>query len=97
MAYQADLLKDLDNGQRLSLEAVAELLHTADLSLLETKQTSAAICCLMVTMMVSKRYLWLSLLGIKESEKSFLLDATLSPTGYFDTAIETVVGNFREA
>lgn len=37
-AYQADLLKDLNNWQGLLPEAVNELRHTTDLSLRVTKQ-----------------------------------------------------------
>lgn len=35
--YQTDLLKDLDQGQVLSPEAVVELPHTTDLDLQATK------------------------------------------------------------
>lgn len=36
-AYQAELLKDVDQGQGLSPEAEAELRHTTDLALRATK------------------------------------------------------------
>ncbi|ROL55539.1 Ovoinhibitor [Anabarilius grahami] len=42
-AYQADLLKDLDQGQGLSPDAVEELRRTTDLALRATKQTAASI------------------------------------------------------
>lgn len=44
-AYQPDPLRDLNQGQGLSPEAiaVAELRHTTDLTPLGTKQTAAAI------------------------------------------------------
>ncbi len=43
-AYQADLLKDLDNGQGLSPdEVVAELRRTTDLALRATKQAATAM------------------------------------------------------
>ncbi len=39
-AYQADLLKDLDKGQGLSPDEVAELRCTTDLALRATKQAA---------------------------------------------------------
>ncbi|KAL0173696.1 hypothetical protein M9458_029664, partial [Cirrhinus mrigala] len=42
-AYQADLLKDLDKGQGLSPEEVAELCCTTDLALRATKQAATAM------------------------------------------------------
>ncbi len=42
-AYQADLLKDLDNGQGFSPDEVAELRHTTDLALRATKQAATAM------------------------------------------------------
>lgn len=42
-AYQTHLLKDLEQGQGLSPEAVAELRHTTDLALWATKETAAVI------------------------------------------------------
>lgn len=42
-AYQADLLKDLDQGQGLSHEAVAELRRTTDLALRANKQIDALV------------------------------------------------------
>lgn len=41
--YHADLLKELDLGQGLSSEAVAELCRTTDLTLRVTKQTAATV------------------------------------------------------
>lgn len=52
-AYQADLLKDLDQGQGLPPEAVAELRRTTDLALRATKQTAAAIGRSMAAMVVT--------------------------------------------
>lgn len=42
LAYQADLLKDLDQGQGLSLEEVAELCHTTDLAV-QKKDESCSV------------------------------------------------------
>lgn len=41
-AYQADLLKDQDEGKRLGLEAVRELLRATDLSLRASKEKARA-------------------------------------------------------
>lgn len=42
-AYQMDLLKDLEQGQGLSPEVVAELWRTTDLVLWAAKETATAI------------------------------------------------------
>ncbi|KAL0200312.1 hypothetical protein M9458_003499, partial [Cirrhinus mrigala] len=41
--YQADLLKDLDKGQGLSPDEVAELCCTTDLALRATKQAATTM------------------------------------------------------
>ncbi len=96
-AYQADLLKDLDQGQGLPPEAVTELRRTTDLALRTTKQTAAAIGRSMAAMVATERHLWMNLADIGEKEKRFLLDAPVSPSELFGTSVETVVEKFREA
>ncbi|XP_051719126.1 uncharacterized protein LOC127495712 isoform X43 [Ctenopharyngodon idella] len=96
-AYQADLLKDLDQGQGLSPEAVEELRCTTDLTLRATKQTAESIGRSMAAMVATERHLWLNLVDIGEKEKGFLLDAPVSPSELFGTSIKAVVGKFREA
>ena len=96
-AYQADLLKDLDQGQGLSPDAVAELRCTTDLALRATKQTATAVGRSMAAMVVTERHLWVNLSGVEEKERSFLLDAPVSPSELFGTSVEAVVGKFREA
>ncbi len=54
-AYQADLLKDLDNGQGLSPDEVAELRRTTDLAHRATKQAATAIGRSMAAMVVMER------------------------------------------
>ncbi len=51
--YQADLLKDLDKGQGLSPDKVAELRRTTDLALRATKQTATAMDRSMAAMVVT--------------------------------------------
>lgn len=43
--YQADLLRDLDQGDGLSPEAVKELRKATDLAFHTTKQMVHAFCC----------------------------------------------------
>ncbi len=57
-AYQADLLKDLDKGQGLSPDEVAELRRTTDLALRATKQAATAMGRSMAAMVVTERHLW---------------------------------------
>ncbi len=71
-AYQADLLKDLDQGQGLPPEAVTELRRTTDLALRATKQTAAAIGRSMAAMVATERHLWMNLADIGEKEKRFV-------------------------
>ncbi len=93
-AYQADLLKDLDKGQGLSSDEVAELRRTTDLALRATKQAATAMGRSMAAMVVTERHLWVNLADIGKKENGFLLDAPVSP---FGTSVETVVKKFREA
>lgn len=96
-AYQADLLKDLDDGQGLSPDEVAELRRTTDLALRATKQAATAMGRSMAAMVVTERHLWVDLADLEKKEKGFLLDAPVSPSELFGTSVETVVEKFREA
>ncbi len=96
-AYQADLLKDLDNGQGLSPDQVAELRRATDLALRATKQAATAMGRSMAAMVVTERHLWVNLADLERKEKGFLLDAPVSPSELFGTSIEMVVEKFREA
>lgn len=82
-AHQVDLLKDLDDGQGFSPEAVIELRRTTDLALWAIKQTAANISRSMAVMVATERYLWVSLADISEKEKRFLLDVPVSPSVLF--------------
>ncbi len=96
-AYQADLLKDLDNGQGLSTDQVAELRGTTDLALRATKQAATAMGRSMAAMVVTEKHLWVNLADLERKEKGFLLDAPVPPSELFGTCVETVVEKFREA
>ncbi len=71
-----DLLKDLDKGQGLSPDEVAELRRTTDLALRTTKQAATAMGRSMAAMVVTERHLWVNLADIGKKEKGFLLDAS---------------------
>ncbi|KAL0189927.1 hypothetical protein M9458_017026, partial [Cirrhinus mrigala] len=96
-AYQADLLKDLDKGQGLSPDEVAELRCTTDLALRATKQAATAMGRSMGAMVVTERHLWVNLADLGKKERGFLLDALVSPSELFGDSVETVVEKFREA
>ena len=51
----------------------------------------------MAAMVVTERHLWVNLAGIGEKERTFLLDAPVSPSELFGTSVEALVGKFREA
>lgn len=81
--YQADLLRDLDDGEGVGPDDVSELRRAADLSLHITKETHRAISHSMAALVVTERHLWLNLSGIREKDKMFLLHAPLSHSGLF--------------
>ncbi|KAI2646248.1 Lamina-associated polypeptide 2, isoform alpha [Labeo rohita] len=81
-AYQADLLKDLDKGQGLSPDEVAELHRTTDLALRATKQAATAMGRSMAAMVVMERHLWVNLADLGKKEKGFLLDAPFRPLSF---------------
>ncbi len=92
--YQAYLLKNLDKGQGLSPDEVAELRRTTDLARRSTNQAATATGRSMV---VTERHLWENLAEIWMKENCFLLKATVSPSELFSTFVETVVEKFMEA
>ncbi len=96
-AYQADLLKDVSTGGSIDEEAFLELRRATDLSLRATKQMARAIGRSMAAMVSTERHLWLNLTGIKDKDRTFLLDAPISPSGLFGDAVNTVATRFREA
>lgn len=64
---------------------IEELCHTTDLAHHATKQAARAIDRSLAVLVTMERHLWLNLLGLKEKERSFLLDARVSPAGLFDS------------
>lgn len=78
-AYQAGLLKKLDEGEEVKDKNIKELWRTACLSLCTMKETAKAIRQSMATLVATERNLWLTLSDIKEKDRVFLLDAPLAP------------------
>ncbi len=74
-AYQADVLKEMDEGTGLTPEAVKELRRATDLALRATKHTARAVGRSMAASVAAERHLWPNLTKIREREKVFLLDA----------------------
>ncbi len=96
-AYQADVLKEMDEEAGLTPEAVKELRKATDLDLRANKHTARALGRSMAGSVAAERHLWLNLTEIREKEKVFLLDASISQTGLFGEAISLVVKKFCSA
>ncbi|KAL0165643.1 hypothetical protein M9458_037487, partial [Cirrhinus mrigala] len=96
-AYQADLLKELDEGEEIKDSDISELRRTADLSLRATKETARAIGRSMAALVAAEKHLWLTLSDMKEKDRVFLLDAPLSPAGLFGDAVNAVADRYQEA
>ncbi len=85
-AYQADLLKELDEGEQIKSDDIVELRSTADLALCATKETARAIGRSMAALVVAERHLWLTLSDMKDKDRVFLMDAPLAPSGLLQAA-----------
>ncbi len=96
-SYQADVLKEMDEGTGLTPEAVKELQRATDLALRATKHTARAMGRSMAASVAAERHLWLNLTEIREKEKVFLMDAPISQSGLFGEAVSAVVDKFRSA
>ncbi len=91
-AYQADVLKEMDEGTGLTPEAVKELRRATDLALRATKHTARAVGRSMAASVAAERHLWLNLTEIREREK-----VSFSQSGLFGEAVSAVVDKFRSA
>ncbi len=96
-AYQADLLKELDEGEQIKSDDIVELRRTADLALHATKETARAIGRCMAALVAAERHLWLTLSDMKDKDRVFLMDTPLAPSGLFGNAINSVVDRYQEA
>ncbi len=96
-AYQADVLKEMDEGEDLTPEVVKELHKATVFTLRATKHTARAVGRSMAGSVAAERHLWLNLMDIWEKENVFLLDAPISQTGLFGEAVSSVVEKFQSA
>ncbi len=94
-AYQADVLKEMDEDDGLTSEVVKELCKATDLALRATKHTARAVGRSMAGSVAAECHLWLNLTEICEKENVFLLDAPISQIGLFVEAVSSVVEKFR--
>ncbi len=95
-AYQAELLGDLDEEDTIKSDDITELRRATDLSLRATKETAKAIGRSMAALVVTERHLWLNRSQIKDKDRAFLLNAPISPSGLFGSAINSVVDRSLE-
>ncbi len=93
-AYQADLLKDLDSGQGLSPDEVAELRRTTDLALRATKQAASAMGRSMAAMVVTEGHLWVNMADLEKKRGLSARRSSLLPSQLFGASVETVVEKF---
>ncbi len=75
-AYQADILKEMDEGTGLIPEAMKELRRATDLALRATKHTARTVGRSMAGSVAAERHLWLNLTEIREKEKVFFAGRT---------------------
>ncbi len=90
-AYQAEVLKEMDEGDGVTLEAVKELRRATDLALRATKHMAWAVGRSMEGLVTAEHHLWLNLTDIREKEKAFRLDALISSSGLFGDAVNAVL------
>ncbi len=96
-AYQADLMKELDEGEQFNSDDITELRRTADLALRTTKETARAIGQSMAALVAEMRHLWLTLSDMKEKDRVFLMDAPLAPSSLFGDAVSSIIDRYKEA
>ncbi|KAI2659046.1 3-phosphoshikimate 1-carboxyvinyltransferase [Labeo rohita] len=96
-AMPADLLRDTDAVGGVAPAETEELRRSSDLALHASKQAARAIGRSLAALIVTERHLWLNLSRLEEKDRSFLLDAPVSPSRLFRAAVEMVVRKFREA
>ncbi len=88
-SFQVDVLKEMNEGDGLTPEAVKELRKATDLALRATKHTARAEGRSMAGSVAAEHHLWLNLTEI--SWEGF------SQTGLFGEAVSSVVEKFRSA
>ncbi|KAF7694564.1 hypothetical protein HF521_008317, partial [Silurus meridionalis] len=96
-AYQADLLRDLDEGLSSGATDIVELRHAADLTLRATKHTARAVVRSMVALVATERHLWLTLSDLPDKDRAVLLNAPMAPPGLFGDAVTAFVNRFQKS
>lgn len=94
-AYQADLLKDLDESEGVGPDTIQELDQATNLSLQSNKKTARAISH-SIEALGGHGLETVNLSDIREKDKFFLLDAPLASSGLFSATVTLVVNRWLE-
>ena len=92
---QGDKLREWDESGR-NPPPVADLRSATDLALRATKSAAQALGKCMAAICVAERHLWLTLADMGDSERAAFLNAPLSPSGLFGSAVTGIVDRFSE-
>ncbi len=96
-AYQADVLKEMDEGTGLTPEAVKELRRATDLALRATKHTALAVGRSMAASVAAERHLWLKPDRDSGEGKDGFNGRTHLTIWLLGDAVSAVVDKFRSA
>ncbi len=89
--FQAKLLQAAEGGA-LTAEATKDLRAATDFALMATKRAAQSVGKAMGFMVVLQRHLWLNL-----ADRKVLLNASVTPSGLFGDAVESITERFAEA
>jgi hypothetical protein len=92
---QGDILREWDENGKDS-PPVADLRSATDLALRATKSAAQALGKCMAAICVSERHLWLTLADMGDAERAAFLNAPISPSGLFGSAVTGIVDRFSE-
>ncbi|KAG1925027.1 hypothetical protein F2P79_025808 [Pimephales promelas] len=92
---QSDILCEMASSGRQP-PVLSDLRRATDLSLRATKAAAQALGRCMAALCVAERHLWLTLTDMGESERAAFLNAPISPTGLFGSAVTGIVDRFSE-
>ncbi|CAM4721262.1 unnamed protein product [Leuciscus chuanchicus] len=82
-AYQADLLRDMDDCEEVSADAIRELRRATDLSLRATKETAKSVGRSMAALVATERHLWLGTRRSPDAQGVKMLRVVPSGEGRF--------------
>lgn len=66
-------------------------------ALMATKRLAQAVGQFMALMVVLQRHLWFNLADLRDTDRKLILKASVSPSGLFSDALETIIECFTEA